>query len=101
MIVFRDYQQESVDKTFEYWARHTGEEDIPLLWLPTAAGKSIICAGIVDTAFRQWPDHHPRSLVIVPSKELAEQNAEKLAKVLPDHIRLGFYSASLGKRQPD
>lgn len=99
MIQLRDYQQESVEKTFNYWATHQAPEDIPLLWLPTAAGKSIICAGVVDKAFAQWPDHHPRSLVIVPSKELAEQNGEKLAHVLPHHLSLGYYSASLGKRQ--
>lgn len=101
MIQLRDYQQESVDRTFEYWEQHPGPDDIPLLWLPTAAGKSIICAGIVGEAFKRWPGHHPRSLVIVPSKELAEQNAEKLANVLPDHIRLGYYSASVGKKQSD
>lgn len=99
MITLRDYQQEAVDKTFNYWATHQSSEDIPLLWLPTAAGKSIICAGIVDKAFSQWPEHHPRSLVIVPSKELAEQNGEKLAGVLPNNLSLGYYSASLGKRQ--
>lgn len=97
----RDYQLESVEKTFEHWARHPGADQIPILWLPTAAGKSVICAGIIEKAFREWPEHHPRSLVIVPSKELAEQNAEKLAKVLPDNVRLGFYSASVGKKQPD
>lgn len=101
MIELRDYQAESVEKTFEFWAKHPGEDDIPLLWLPTAAGKSIICAGIVERAFRTWPEHHPRSLVIVPSKELAEQNGEKLAMVLPDEIKLGYYSASIGKRQPN
>lgn len=99
MITLRDYQQEAVEKTFAYWAAHQASEDIPLLWLPTAAGKSIICAGIVDKAFSQWPEHHPRSLVIVPSKELAEQNGEKLAGVLPNNLSLGYYSASLGKRQ--
>lgn len=101
MITLRDYQAESVDKAFEYWGSHPGAESAPILWLPTGAGKSIICAGIVDRAFQEWPEHHPRSLVIVPSKELAEQNAEKLASVLPDHIRLGYYSASVGKKQPD
>lgn len=101
MIQLRDYQQESVDRTFEYWGSYPGAESAPILWLPTGAGKSIICAGIVDRAFKEWPEHHPRSLVIVPSKELAEQNAEKLASVLPDHIRLGYYSASVGKKQPD
>jgi DNA repair protein RadD len=38
-------------------------------------------------------------VVIVPSKELAEQNAEKLRKIVPPHISVGYYSASLGKKQ--
>lgn len=67
--------------------------------LPTAAGKSIICAELVRQVWDQWPDFHPRTVVLVPSKELAEQNAEKLVKLLPQNISVGFVSASLGKKQ--
>ena len=71
--------------------------DIPLLVLPTAAGKSVICAEVVRQMWEQWPLFHPRTVVLVPSKELAEQNAEKLKALLPPTIKVGFVSASLNK----
>lgn len=97
----RPYQQETLDKLYQWWQSHTKVSDFPILDLPTGAGKSLIIAELVRLMFDTWPDHHPRTLVIVPSKELAEQNAEKLAGQLPSHISLGYYSASIGKRQPD
>ena len=42
----------------------------------------------------------PSTVVLVPSKELAEQNADKLMRILPSHIALGT-GASLGRKQPD
>lgn len=92
----RPYQSNAVTATFDWWTAHEGN---PLLVLPTAAGKSIICAELVRQVWDQWPDFHPRTVVLVPSKELAEQNAEKLVKLLPQHISVGFVSASLGKKQ--
>lgn len=96
MMILRNYQSNSVTATFEWWTAHNGN---PLLVLPTAAGKSIICAELVRQVWDQWPDFHPRTVVLVPSKELAEQNAEKLVKLLPQNISVGFVSASLGKKQ--
>lgn len=92
----RTYQSNAVTATFNWWTAHEGA---CLLQLPTAAGKSIICAEIVRQVWDQWPDFHPRTVVLVPSKELAEQNAEKLVKLLPQNISVGFVSASLGKKQ--
>lgn len=96
MMILRDYQSNAVTATFDWWTKHEGA---CLLTLPTAAGKSIICAEIVRQVWYQWPDFHPRTVVLVPSKELAEQNAEKLVKLLPQNISVGFVSASLGKKQ--
>lgn len=95
----RPYQTRAVENLFSWWTKHQGSSDACILSLPTAAGKSVICAEIVRTLFYQYPDFHPRTLMIVPSKELAEQNAEKLTKLLPKHISVGFVSASLGKKQ--
>jgi DNA repair protein RadD len=67
--------------------------------LPTAAGKSVICAEIVRQMWDQWPLFHPRTVVLVPSKELAEQNAAKLRALLPPNISVGFVSASLGTKK--
>lgn len=99
MLQLREYQSRAVSDLFAWWTKHQGNDDVPLLVLPTAAGKSIICAEIVRQMYEQWPNWHPRTVVLVPSKELAEQNAEKLVKLLPTHIKVGFVSASLGKKQ--
>jgi DNA repair protein RadD len=98
-MILRDYQARSVTDLFAWWTKHQEETDIPLLVLPTAAGKSVICAEIVRQMWEQWPDYRPRTVVLVPSKELAEQNAAKLTALLPANIHVGFVSASLGKKQ--
>lgn len=98
-MILREYQSRAVADLFEWWTAHQEPEAIPLLVLPTAAGKSVICAEIVRSMYEKWPDYHPRTVVLVPSKELAEQNAAKLVALLPHHISVGFVSASLGKKQ--
>jgi DNA repair protein RadD len=92
----RPYQQETLDKLYQHW---TSRPDCnPLCVLPTGAGKSVVIAELARLLFDTWPEEHPRTVVIVPSKELAEQNAEKLRSMLPTHISVGFYSASLGRK---
>ena len=98
-MILREYQSRAVSDLFAWWTKHTDEADIPLLVLPTAAGKSVICAEIVRQMWDQWPDYHPRTVVLVPSKELAEQNAAKLRALLPHTISVGFVSASLGTKR--
>jgi DNA repair protein RadD len=98
-VILREYQSRAVTDLFAWWTKHQGDADIPLLVLPTAAGKSVICAEIVRQMWDQWPLFHPRTVVLVPSKELAEQNAAKLRALLPPNISVGFVSASLGKKQ--
>ena len=97
----RAYQQNSIDGLYSWWQKHAGIADCPLLVLPTGAGKSVVIAELVRLLFDTWPESHPRTVVLVPSKELAEQNADKLMRILPSHIRVGYYSASLGRKQPD
>lgn len=100
MIQVRDYQQRAIDRLYGWWVGHAPEQ-IPLLVLPTGSGKSIVIAELVRLLFDTWPEDHPRTVVLVPSKELAEQNADKLAKVLPAHRTVGYYSASLGQKRQD
>lgn len=95
----RDYQSRTVEELFAWWVKHQEEDDIPILSLPTAAGKSVICAEIVRQMYEHWPEYEPRTVVLVPSKELAEQNAEKLVRLLPTHIHVGYVSASLGAKK--
>ena len=92
-MILRDYQSRAVTDLFAWWTKHQEDHDIPLLVLPTAAGKSVICAEIVRQMWDQWPLFHPRTVVLVPSKELAEQNAAKLRALLPHTISVGFVSA--------
>ena len=98
-MILREYQSRAVAELFGWWTKHQGDADIPLLVLPTAAGKSVICAEIVRQMWDQWPDYHPRTVVLVPSKELAEQNAAKLRALLPHTISVGYVSASLGTKK--
>lgn len=98
-MILREYQSRAVTDLFAWWTKHQKDHDIPLLVLPTAAGKSVICAEIVRQMWDQWPLFHPRTVVLVPSKELAEQNAAKLRALLPHTISVGFVSASLGTKK--
>ena len=97
----RSYQDRVITCLYNWWCAHPGINETPLLVLPTGAGKSHVIAELVRLLFDTWPESHPRTVVLVPSKELAEQNAEKLAGYLPTHISLGYYSASLGRKVPN
>lgn len=99
MIIPHLHQVAAKEALFKSWTDHQDEKDVPILVLPTGSGKSIIIADVVRTMFNQYPDFHPRTVVLVPSKELAKQNAEKLEKLLPAHVSIGYVSASLGKKQ--
>lgn len=97
----RPYQQRSLDNLHEWWSTHPGANEVPICCLPTASGKSVVIAELARLLFDTYPEAHPRTVVIVPSKELAEQNAEKLRNILPSHLSVGYYSASLGRKVPD
>lgn len=99
-ITLRDYQREAIDGLFAWWTKHPDIEQVPIVVLPTGAGKSIVIAEQTRQMFELWPEDHPRTLVIVPSKELAEQNAEKLAMLLPSSLSIGYYSAAIGRKEP-
>jgi DNA repair protein RadD len=94
----RPYQQEALDTLYKWWLDYL--EGVPLLVQPTGAGKSLVIAELVRLIWDTWGEQLPRCLVIVPSKELAEQNAEKLRALLPGHRSVSFYSAALGKKNP-
>jgi DNA repair protein RadD len=93
----RDYQQRVIDQLFAWWETHS-MAGIPICVMPTGSGKSVVIAALVREFFTRWPEHHPRTLVLVPSKELCEQNAEKLRAMLPPSISVGIYSAAIGRR---
>jgi DNA repair protein RadD len=100
-MILRSYQQAAIDTLYAWYMEHPEITDAPILVMPTGAGKSVVIAEMARLFFETWPEEHPRTLVIVPSKELAEQNADKLARLLPSHLTLGYYSASVGQKRPD
>ena len=67
----RDYQQKAVDKLFQFWEKSSKP---CMLQLATGAGKSHIIAEIVRKV-------GVPTLVLQPTKEILEQNLEKLNAV--------------------
>lgn len=89
----RPYQSRAIEQLYAWLSSNTGN---PCLVLPTGAGKSHIVAAICKDAVKNWPG--TRILMLTHSKELIEQNAEKMRLHWPN-APMGIYSASIGKRQ--
>jgi DNA repair protein RadD len=90
----REYQTRALDMLYAWFEKNaTGH---PVLNMPGGSGKSVVIASLAKDALQNWPD--TRILMLVHSKELILQNADKLRKLWPG-APLGIYSASVGKRQ--
>jgi len=86
MIKLREYQKEAIEKI--KWSMTIEGNDIVVL--PTGAGKSIVIAELanyLDTDI----------LILQPSKEILEQNKNKLGLYV-DQEDIGTFSASLGEK---
>jgi len=93
-IELRDYQSRALSMLYEWFEKNsTGH---PVLNMPGGSGKSVVIASLAKDALQNWPD--TRILMLVHSKELILQNADKLRKLWPG-APLGIYSASVGMRQ--
>lgn len=90
----REYQRAAVDGLWTYLGDGRGTR--PLIVVPTGGGKSLILAAIC----REWMEADPDAqiLVVTHVKELVEQNAEKLTKLIGE---IGVHSAGLGRRDVD
>src|SRR3990167_2801108 len=86
MFQLRPYQQEAGEKLL--WSRQLDGADICVL--PTGAGKSLV---IAELAYRLDQD----ILIIQPTKEILEQNVDKMQEYVPDK-EIGIYSASTGRK---
>lgn len=96
MIKLREYQSRALDMLYAWFEKNaTGH---PVLNMPGGSGKSVVIASLAKDALQNWPD--TRILMLVHSKELILQNADKLRKLWPG-APLGIYSASVGKRHLD
>lgn len=85
MYELRKYQQEAVDSAIECF---NGTKN-GILVLPTGSGKSIIIASITEAL-------GGKTLIFQPTKEILEQNLEKLKAIGCNNV--GVYSASAGKK---
>ena len=85
-IKLRDYQQECVDKII--WDLTISGNSLCVI--PTGGGKSIIVAETVQT-------YGKPTLILQPSKEILEQNYDKLLHYV-DPSKIGVYSASMGRK---
>lgn len=88
----REYQGWATDAFFGYY--QNGHDGHPVIAMPTGTGKSVVIAALCSTILTSWPQQ--RILMLAPTKELVEQNAEKLRSMWPA-APLGICSASLNK----
>jgi len=97
-MTFQDriFQIEAVNNTFDYWHKNPGKG--PIIKLPTGSGKSVVVAKICSRMQQDYAELKPRGIITVPSKELCEQNTEKLVKLMPKGVSVDMYSASAGRK---
>lgn len=93
MISPRDYQNHGLEAWLEYIS---GERKAPLLLYPTGVGKSVILALIISHCLRNWQG--TRAMVLTHSKELIQQDYNKLKQYWPD-APAGIYCAGLKREE--
>lgn len=94
IMILREYQSRAISMLKEWFANNS--EGHPVICMPGGSGKSLVIAAIVKEAVKNWPE--TKILMLVHSKELIQQNADKLRKLWPG-APLGIYSASIGRRE--
>lgn len=92
-ITLREYQKTAIDELLEWFENH--DDGHPILEAAVGSGKSVMLAWLCQHALTTWPG--TRIIMLVPQKELLEQNLEKLVAVWPD-APIGIHSASVGKK---
>src|SRR5881396_2876599 len=86
-LVLRQYQDECVEKIL--WSQNNQGNE--LVVLPTGAGKSVVIANLAHRL-------NQPILILQPSKEILEQNYDKLLRYIPKED-IGIYSASMGQKE--
>ncbi len=84
----RPYQQLAVDRIL--WEKRAGLDGNSFICLPTGSGKSLVIAEAVRVL-------NQPTLILVPSKEILEQDLEKLSSYVPRE-EIGIYSASMDEK---
>jgi DNA repair protein RadD len=90
----RDYQAYAVASIFNYFK--SGKIGNPIVACPTGTGKSVIIGEFIRQAFEQYP--YSRIMKLTHSKELIEQNLNKLLAVWPT-APAGVYSSGLKRKE--
>lgn len=94
MLTPRYYQQDAINAFFHYTLDNPGKH--PLIVIPTAGGKSLIQAKIVD---KMLTFTNVRILLLTHQQELIKQNASELYDNLDSRLLdVGIYSAGLNSR---
>ena len=89
----RAYQERSLTDLYNWLRNNKGNVTISL---PTGSGKSVVIAELCRRALQEYPS--TRILMLTKTKELIEQNAQKI-RTLWRNAPMGIYSASVGKKQ--
>lgn len=92
-IQLYDYQREALDSLYNWIAVNDGH---PLGVAPTASGKSVMIAAVIEEALRANPD--VRILILTHVKELIEQNVDAI-EGYRDPVGTAVYSAGLGRKE--
>lgn len=93
----REYQARAVDNTIRYLIN--GPKS-PVIVLPTGSGKSLVAALLCLRLHTDFSSFRPRGIITVPSKELCQQNYDKLKSILPPSITVGIYCEGLKRKEP-
>lgn len=88
----REYQDWASNGFYSYF--EDGGDGHPVIAMPTGTGKSVVIAMLCSTIMSRWTGQ--RILMLAPTKELVEQNAEKVLSIWPS-APLGICSASLNR----
>lgn len=88
---FKKFQEQAIDAGFESLRK----ENTDLIVMPTGSGKSVVIAGLLE---RLKPASNQRVLILSHAKEILEQNANVIARHLPN-LPLGINCAGLGRRE--
>lgn len=92
-VTLRDYQRALLDAIYDWFANNVGH---PCAVLPTAGGKSIVLAQFCKEQLHDHP--HVHILMLAPTRELVQQNSDKLREAWPN-APMGIYSSALKRRE--
>ena len=93
-LSLRPYQQRALNDLLDWFA--DGNAGNPILDACVGSGKSVMLAWLCQHAIESHSS--TRIIMLVPTKELLEQNLEKMLAIWPD-APVGIMSAAAGKKQ--